>query len=82
MLVLVFLAVQSVKSKDELELALTEASMPNKTLIIAVINKAYVESVNEDGTMLDLLARRRYQDTARPSVSCCRRSNGLPTLSI
>ncbi|TYJ04650.1 hypothetical protein E1A91_A12G106500v1 [Gossypium mustelinum] len=42
-------------AKDELELALRKASMPNRTVIIAVINKAYVErSVNEEATMLDL----------------------------
>ena len=41
--------------KDELDLALDEASMPNKTVIIAVVNKAYVEqSVNAETTMLDL----------------------------
>ncbi|XVE91280.1 hypothetical protein DITRI_Ditri20bG0140900 [Diplodiscus trichospermus] len=42
-------------ANDELDLALHEASMPNKTVIIAVINKAYVEqSANEETTMLDL----------------------------
>ncbi|XVF22863.1 hypothetical protein REPUB_Repub12eG0207900 [Reevesia pubescens] len=41
--------------KDELESALEEASMPNKTVIIAVVNKAYVEqSVKAETTMLDL----------------------------
>ncbi|XVF33659.1 hypothetical protein REPUB_Repub17cG0187000 [Reevesia pubescens] len=41
--------------KDELDLALEEASMPNKTVIIAVVNKAYVEqSVDAETTMLDL----------------------------
>ncbi|XVF73551.1 hypothetical protein PTKIN_Ptkin12aG0211100 [Pterospermum kingtungense] len=41
--------------KDELDVALEEASMPNKTVIIAVVNKAYVEqSVDADTTMLDL----------------------------
>ncbi|KAB2016030.1 hypothetical protein ES319_D08G068300v1 [Gossypium barbadense] len=41
--------------KDELDLALEEASMPNKTVIIAVVNRAYVEqSVNAETTMLDL----------------------------
>lgn len=40
---------------DDLELALEKASMPNKTVIIAVVNKAYVDqSVNDDITMLDL----------------------------
>ena len=40
---------------DELDLALAEASMPNKTVIITVVNKAYVEqSVNAEMTMLDL----------------------------
>ncbi|XP_022719873.1 uncharacterized protein At1g28695-like [Durio zibethinus] len=41
--------------KDELDLALEDASMPNKTVIITVVNKAYVEqSVDEETTMLDL----------------------------
>lgn len=41
--------------KDELELALSEASMPNKTVIIAVANKAYVEKGdNGEASMLDL----------------------------
>ncbi|XP_012473755.1 uncharacterized protein At1g28695 [Gossypium raimondii] len=41
--------------KDELDLALEEASMRNKTVIIAVVNRAYVEqSVNAETTMLDL----------------------------
>ncbi|XP_010270017.1 PREDICTED: uncharacterized protein At1g28695-like [Nelumbo nucifera] len=39
-------------SKDDLETALEEASAENKTLIIAVVNKAYVEG--EGRTMLDL----------------------------
>ncbi|KAF8379173.1 hypothetical protein HHK36_028602 [Tetracentron sinense] len=37
--------------RDELETALERASMANKTLIIAMVNKAYVEG---DKTMLDL----------------------------
>ncbi|KDP28887.1 hypothetical protein JCGZ_14658 [Jatropha curcas] len=42
-------------SLDELEMALQKASMPNKTVIIAVLNKAYVEpSVKSETTMLDL----------------------------
>ncbi|KAE8696916.1 hypothetical protein F3Y22_tig00110637pilonHSYRG00236 [Hibiscus syriacus] len=41
--------------KDELELALEGASMPNKTVIIAVVNRAYVEqTVDAETTMLDL----------------------------
>ncbi|XP_039003057.1 uncharacterized protein At1g28695-like [Hibiscus syriacus] len=41
--------------KDELELALEGASMPNKTVIIAVVNQAYVEqTVDTETTMLDL----------------------------
>ncbi|KAG8363465.1 hypothetical protein BUALT_Bualt19G0025300 [Buddleja alternifolia] len=41
--------------KDELELALEKASMANKTVIIAIINKAYVEpQKNEYPTMFDL----------------------------
>lgn len=40
---------------DELELVLEKASAPNKTVIIAVVNRAYVEqSVNAQTTMLDL----------------------------
>uniref|UniRef100_A0A2P2IQD6 Nucleotide-diphospho-sugar transferase domain-containing protein n=1 Tax=Rhizophora mucronata TaxID=61149 RepID=A0A2P2IQD6_RHIMU len=40
---------------DELELALEKASMPNKTVIIAVVNKAYVDqTVESETTMLDL----------------------------
>ncbi|CAK7347774.1 unnamed protein product [Dovyalis caffra] len=40
---------------DELELALEKASTPNKTVIIAVVNKAYAEQgVNTETTMLDL----------------------------
>ncbi|KAJ4727301.1 Glycosyltransferase [Melia azedarach] len=40
---------------DELELALERAAMPNKTLILAVVNSAYVQqSVKADTTMLDL----------------------------
>ncbi|XP_044502371.1 uncharacterized protein At1g28695-like [Mangifera indica] len=40
---------------DDLELALQKASMPNKTVIIAVVNKAYVEqTVAADTTMLDI----------------------------
>ncbi|KAK9911139.1 hypothetical protein M0R45_035062 [Rubus argutus] len=41
--------------QDELEASLSMASMDNKTVIIAVINKAYaVQDVNADTTMLDL----------------------------
>lgn len=41
--------------KDELELALEKASMANKTVIIAIINKAYVEpSKDEYPSMFDL----------------------------
>ncbi|KAF9668723.1 hypothetical protein SADUNF_Sadunf14G0033200 [Salix dunnii] len=40
---------------DELELALEKVSTPNKTVIIAVVNQAYVEhSVGAETTMLDL----------------------------
>lgn len=40
---------------DELELALVKASTPNKTVIITVVNQAYVEqSVDAETTMLDL----------------------------
>lgn len=37
--------------KDALEAALSEASMENKTVVIAIVNKAYVEG---DKPMLDL----------------------------
>ncbi|KAE9459953.1 hypothetical protein C3L33_08138, partial [Rhododendron williamsianum] len=40
---------------DELELALQKASMPNKTLIITIVNKAYVEPHRDNfPSMLDL----------------------------
>jgi len=40
---------------DQLELALVKASTPNKTVIITVVNQAYVEqSVDAETTMLDL----------------------------
>lgn len=40
---------------DELEEALSKASMDNKTVIIAVINKAYADQdIKADTTMLDL----------------------------
>ncbi|PON58848.1 Nucleotide-diphospho-sugar transferase [Parasponia andersonii] len=43
---------------DELEAALAKASMENKTVIIAVINKAYAdEEIGGDSTMLDLFLR-------------------------
>ena len=38
-------------NKDALEAALSEASMENKTVVIAIVNKAYVEG---DKPMLDL----------------------------
>ncbi|GMJ01222.1 hypothetical protein like AT1G28710 [Hibiscus trionum] len=42
-------------AKDELALALEGASMPNNTVIIAVVNRAYVEqTVDAETTMLDL----------------------------
>ncbi|GLT51536.1 hypothetical protein SLA2020_249390 [Shorea laevis] len=41
--------------EDELEVILKQASTPDKTVIIAVVNKAYVElSVDSNTTMLDL----------------------------
>lgn len=41
--------------KDELQIALEKASMPDKTVIIAIINAAYVEPYeNEYPTMFDL----------------------------
>lgn len=38
-------------SRDELEAVLSKASMPNKTVIIAILNKAYIEG---DKPMLDI----------------------------
>ncbi|PON99766.1 Nucleotide-diphospho-sugar transferase [Trema orientale] len=41
--------------QDKLELALAKASMENKTVIIAVVNRAYVDQdVKADTTMLDI----------------------------
>ncbi|KAJ4957602.1 hypothetical protein NE237_024713 [Protea cynaroides] len=40
--------------KDELLIALERASMENKTVILAFVNKAYVERKNLEKTMLDL----------------------------
>lgn len=42
----------STSQQDELELALAEASTENRTVIIAMVNKAYVEG--DDKSMLDL----------------------------
>lgn len=39
---------------DELEAALDKASMPNRTVIIAIVNRAYVEGGDSVTTMLDL----------------------------
>lgn len=40
---------------DELEAALSKASMANKTVIIAVINKAYADQdITDETTMLDI----------------------------
>lgn len=45
----------SVKPRDELELALAKASMANKTVIIAVVNKAYAnQETGAVTTMLDV----------------------------
>ncbi|KAL6311604.1 hypothetical protein AAG906_039081 [Vitis piasezkii] len=41
--------------QDDLEAALSKASMPNKTVIITIVNKAYVEG--DDTSMLDLFWR-------------------------
>ncbi|XP_022735478.1 uncharacterized protein At1g28695-like [Durio zibethinus] len=47
--------VRKFQVNDEFGLVLEEASMANKTLIITIVNKAYVEqSVNAETTMLDL----------------------------
>ncbi|KAJ4957909.1 hypothetical protein NE237_025020 [Protea cynaroides] len=40
--------------KDDLEIALEEASMENRTVIIAILNKAYVEGDAPGKTMLDM----------------------------
>ncbi|KAM1027628.1 hypothetical protein ACFX13_041091 [Malus domestica] len=48
--------------EDELETVLGKASMDNKTVIIAVINKAYaVQDVKADTTMLDLFIESFWQ---------------------
>ncbi|KAF5744258.1 hypothetical protein HS088_TW08G00858 [Tripterygium wilfordii] len=40
---------------DELEMVLEKAATPNKTVVIAVVNKAYVEQgINSETTMFDL----------------------------
>ncbi|KAL6565821.1 hypothetical protein OROHE_004876 [Orobanche hederae] len=45
----------SVVKKDDLQIALEKASMANKTVIIAIVNRAYVEPhENEYPTMFDL----------------------------
>ncbi|ONK73434.1 uncharacterized protein A4U43_C04F31450 [Asparagus officinalis] len=51
----------SIKPRDELEAALQRASMPNKTVIIAVLNEAYAE----ENSLLDLFLRsfREGEDT-------------------
>lgn len=42
-------------SRDELDLALEKTAMANKTVVIAVINKAYADQgVKDDTTMLDV----------------------------
>ncbi|WOL16689.1 hypothetical protein Cni_G25477 [Canna indica] len=55
------IATEIVAPKDELEAALEGASMENRTLIIAVLNKAYVE----ENAMLDLFLQslREGEDT-------------------
>ncbi|XP_043710502.1 uncharacterized protein At1g28695-like [Telopea speciosissima] len=40
--------------KDELDMALERASMANKTVIIAIVNKAYADGGSRGKTMLDL----------------------------
>ncbi|XP_042483630.1 uncharacterized protein At1g28695-like isoform X2 [Macadamia integrifolia] len=40
--------------KDELTIALDRASMGNKTVIIAIVNKAYIQRDNLEKTMFDL----------------------------
>ncbi|OMP00791.1 Nucleotide-diphospho-sugar transferase [Corchorus olitorius] len=63
-----FTTLEKLPVKDELDLALEEASMPNKTVIIAVVNKAYVDqSVNAETTMLDLFLESFWLgDDTRP----------------
>lgn len=46
-------SVQTAAAVDELQAALDKASMPNKTVIITVVNKAYAEG-GDSMTMLDL----------------------------
>ncbi|KAK4488561.1 hypothetical protein RD792_004326 [Penstemon davidsonii] len=57
--------------KDELQIALDKASLPNKTLIIAIINKAYVEPhENEYPTMFDLFLEGFWAgEETRPLVN-------------
>ncbi|KAI6702851.1 hypothetical protein NL676_011987 [Syzygium grande] len=46
--------------RDDLELALSKASMPNRTVIIAMVNRAYADpgaEVDSGATMLDLFIR-------------------------
>ncbi|KAL6125785.1 hypothetical protein ACLB2K_073839 [Fragaria x ananassa] len=51
-----------VEPQDELEATLSRASMENKTVIIAVVNKAYaVQDVRADTTMLDLFIESFWQ---------------------
>ncbi|XP_042495309.1 uncharacterized protein At1g28695-like [Macadamia integrifolia] len=47
--------------KDELEIALQRASMENKTVIIAILNKAYADGGSPGKTMLDLFLEGFWQ---------------------
>ncbi|XP_042499945.1 uncharacterized protein At1g28695-like [Macadamia integrifolia] len=46
--------IMTTRPKDELEMALERASMVNKTVIIAMVNKAYADGGSPGKTMLDL----------------------------
>ena len=55
-------------SRDELDFALEKAAMANKTVVIAVINKAYADQgVKDDTTMLDVFLSSFWmgEDTRR-----------------
>ncbi|XP_022147126.1 uncharacterized protein At1g28695-like [Momordica charantia] len=58
----------SVESRDDLDVALAKAAMANKTVVIAVINKAYADQgIKDDTTMLDVFLSSFWmgEDTRR-----------------
>ncbi|XP_022974744.1 uncharacterized protein At1g28695-like [Cucurbita maxima] len=61
-------SVESLDSRDELDLVLEKAAMANRTVVIAVINKAYADQgVKDDTTMLDVFLSSFWmgEDTRR-----------------